>query len=244
MTVLIDKLGGGRSYCWQALPEGGRWPDYRSLRARTAGDIRIREIRWCWLLAWRQVIALGYMISPQAEISRLTGCELARERARSRIIVARLRKWTGSQWPRRFGPAADMPGDVLAGPPCDDLLRSREVSLYLSDSCEPLRGPDGCHYNPEGLPGLPILLIARIYEWSARYQWWCSRSSHTPVECDPLFPVNVFNREGRSIARALKHVLPPDWTVVAADVDAWFRKSEPKDAVCLHLLGTPHPPDA
>lgn len=232
VEVILDRTTG-----MFPEPSSGRiaTPDHRSSLSRRTGDLRIRELRWCWLLAARQTALLGYRISPEAEIARLSGATLRRERARSRLIRARMLKWTGAeQWPF-YGPAKSMLPNAIAEPPDPGLEQLRSITLYLSASAPPMRSTDGRNYYPEELPELPVLLIARIHEWDARYQWWCVEvDGGDPPECDPRFPAAAFNAEGRAIGRALKAALPRDWTVIVEDVDIWLNRSIAEEG-CLVL---------
>jgi len=103
----------------------------------------------------------------------------------------------------------------------------------------------GCGRWPEDLP-ISAALRRRIERWTAWHDELDARNIDFPKpahwEMRSDMPIAAFNAEGRAIARALKAELPPDWTVVAVDVDAWCRRADAPDADDRELVlpGTPY----
>lgn len=96
---------------------------------------------------------------------------------------------------------------------------------------------------PESLPPIPVALIDRLEAWADRHDALDDANTSFPK---PFYweqrsdaPLEAFNGEGRAIARALKAALPPDWTVVHEDVDAWLHKDRPLADFQLVLPGDP-----
>lgn len=99
----------------------------------------------------------------------------------------------------------------------------------------------GCARFPEDLP-VSAELVSRIEHWQAWHDALDRRNTGVPhphfwEQCAGM-PIASFNAEGRAIARALKAELPPDWTVIAVDIDAWLRPDDPLEACELILRGT------
>ena len=100
---------------------------------------------------------------------------------------------------------------------------------------------DGSADQPEGLPSIPLALVDRLKAWA---DWHDALDTANTSFPNPFFweqrsdaPLAAFNGEGRAIARALKAALPPDWTVVHEDVDAWLHKDRPLTDFQLVLPG-------
>jgi hypothetical protein len=77
------------------------------------------------------------------------------------------------------------------------------------------------------LPAIPETLAAGIAAFEHLYSALDDANATCP---GPLYSeqaaeasVAEFNAQGRAVAHALKPALPPDWTVVYKDVDAWLR---------------------
>lgn len=118
------------------------------------------------------------------------------------------------------GPWGDEPGDRWV----------RLFATFLSDGVWRVDGTIG------DLNALPITprLATRIRRWAA---WYDAASGAAPGarpwEMDAPDRARRFNAVTRQLGRALKAELPPDWTVLAVDVDGWCRTGATDDYLLL-----------
>ena len=123
--------------------------------------------------------------------------------------------------------------------------RDRFVLVRSAIASDGLCHSDGAHDCADSLP-ISRALIERIERWSAWHDDEEDKAWGQPPskgmggdllhwEQHPGAPTAAFNAEARAIGHALKAELPPDWTVLVADIDGWLRTDEPWEKCCLVL---------
>lgn len=121
--------------------------------------------------------------------------------------------------------------------PWGSLPAERWVRVMAEICAGGLWDASGCARYADELP-ISAELRARIERWQNRHDELESRNASFPKyweQCADM-PVAAFNAEGRAIGRALKAELPPDWTVIVVDVDAWCRPANAPDAADGELV--------
>ena len=116
----------------------------------------------------------------------------------------------------------------------------RWIMVRADAGCSGLWNANGNLVQPQNLP-ITKALGHRIVAWQDWYDSEESRHGGPPPWEAHGGPIAAVNAEGRAIGHALKAALPPDWTVVVEDCDAWLREraGAPRDEWEAVLAATP-----